>query len=61
MYKKTSTMKGLISGVLSSCLWIIFSFFNPYSNANDLKPVLTTFFFKMMSKQLRMWKFVVVV
>lgn len=38
-----SAILGVISGVLSICLWVIFSFFNPYSNATDIEPKLNLF------------------
>ncbi|MEK5520890.1 hypothetical protein [Bacillus sp. HNG] len=37
-------MLGVISGAFSICLWVIFSFFNPYSNTTDIEPILNTFF-----------------
>ena len=40
---KASAILGMISGALSICLWIVFSFFNPYSNATDIEPILSTF------------------
>ncbi|KEF35894.1 hypothetical protein M670_04948 [Schinkia azotoformans MEV2011] len=43
MTKKVSAMLGLISGLLSICLWISLSFFNPYSNAVDIEPIINTF------------------
>lgn len=41
--QKKPAILGLISGILSICLWIIFSFFNPYSNTTDIEPILNTF------------------
>jgi hypothetical protein len=41
--RKLSALLGLLAGVLSICLWLIFSFFNPYTNATDIEPILNTF------------------
>lgn len=38
-----SAILGVVSGGISICLWIIFSFFNPYSSAIHIEPVLNTF------------------
>lgn len=40
---KVSAILGAISGALSIWLWVIFSFFNPYSNATEIDPILNLF------------------
>lgn len=40
--RKMSAILGSIAGGFSICLWIIFSFFNPYSNPNEIGPILIT-------------------
>ncbi|MBS4209488.1 hypothetical protein [Bacillus sp. FJAT-50079] len=41
--KKASAILGIIAGILSICLWLVFSFFNPYSNSAEFAPILNTF------------------
>jgi hypothetical protein len=41
---KVSSLLGLLSGGASLILWLVFNFFNPYSNPADAGPFATTFF-----------------
>ncbi|OZM57560.1 hypothetical protein CIB95_04090 [Lottiidibacillus patelloidae] len=35
---------GITGGIFSIFLWLSLNFYNPYSNPNEIEPVLTTFF-----------------
>lgn len=42
-YSKKASLIGVNFRGLSICLWIIFSFFNPYSNGTEMEPMVNTF------------------
>lgn len=42
--QKVSAKLGIISGGGTIFLWIVFSFFNPYSGVLNTEPILNTFF-----------------
>ncbi|WP_312469834.1 hypothetical protein [Neobacillus sp.] len=41
--RNTSKFLGVVGGVSSIILWIVFNFYNPYSNLKETEPMITTF------------------
>lgn len=46
--RNTSKLLGLSAGSFSIILWIMLNFYNPYSNPNEVEPMLTTFFMLLL-------------
>ncbi|MGM7684140.1 hypothetical protein ACSVDA_18560 [Cytobacillus sp. Hm23] len=41
--RNTSKLLGIVGGFSSIILWIIFNYYNPYSNLKDTEPMVITF------------------
>ncbi len=55
--QKKSALIGFVAGMVSIILWLVFNFFNPYSNQISYETMLTTFLMLVLPACLAIYSF----